>query len=190
MKKSIFLTMLFCLLAISAFAQNKKTNDFSGSWTLDVGKSKLDERARVESMTLNVSQTEKELKVESATKRAPTPEGEMAGGGQPRGGGMGGGRMGGGFGGDGTAVYNLDGKETTSEISGGQMTGKSAMKADFAGDKMKLTTTRKINSQMGDLTLVTKETWELMDGGKTLKVVRESETPRGNTTTEMIFTKK
>ncbi len=186
MKKTIFLTAMFCLLAISAFAQNKKANDFSGSWSLDASKSKLDERARVESMTLNVSQTEKELKVESATKRAPRPEGEMAGGGQPRGGGLGGGRMGG----DGTAVYSLDGKETTSEISGGQMTGKAAMKAEFAGDKLKLTTTRKISAQMGEMTLVTKETWELLDGGKTLKVVRESETPRGNTTTEMIFTKK
>ena len=190
MRKSIFLTMMFCLLAISAFAQDKKTKDFSGHWTLDVTKSKLGERARVESMTLNVSQTEKELKVETATKRAPRPDGEMSGGQGRAGGGMGGGRMGGGFGGDGTAVYSLDGKETTSAISGGQMNGTAAMKAELNSDKLKLTTSRKISSQMGDLTLVIKETWELMDGGKTLKIVRESETPRGTTSTEMVFTKK
>ena len=194
MKKTIFLTAMFCLLTISAFAQDKKTKDFSGTWTLEVSKSKLDERMRVESMTLNVSQTEKELKVESATKRAPRPEGDMPGsgggnGGQPRGE-MGGGRMGGGMGGDGTTVYSLDGKETTATANVGQQGGTTAMKAEVASDKLKLVTTRKINSPMGELTLVTKETWELLDGGKTLKVVRESETPRGNTTIEMIFTKK
>jgi hypothetical protein len=185
MKKTIFLTAMLCLLAISAFAQNKNTKDFSGNWTLDAAKSKLDERARIESMTLNVSQTEKELKVETAVRRAPRPEGET-GGGQARGG-MGGGRMGGGFGGDGTAVYSLDGKETNAT---GQNGGTSTLKAAFAGDKLNLTTTRKINSPMGEATIVTKETWELLDGGKTLKVFRESETPRGKSSTEMVFTKK
>jgi len=174
MKKSVFLTTMFCLLAISAFAQDKKTKDFSGSWTLDVSKSKLDERSRVESMTLNVSQTEKELKIETATKRAPRPEGETPGGGMGRGGG---GRMGGG---DGTTVYSLDGKETTSPLSGGQSGGTAAMKAEFNNDKLKLTSTRKISSPMGDFTLIIKETWEILYGGKSLKIVRESETPRGN----------
>ncbi|MBA2736183.1 MAG: hypothetical protein H0U50_05250 [Pyrinomonadaceae bacterium] len=185
MKKSVFLTTMFCLLAISAFAQDKKTKDFSGSWTLDVSKSKLDERVRIESMTLNVSQTEKELKIETATKRAPRTEGEMPNGGMRRGGG--GGRMGGG---DGTTVYSLDGKETTSPLSGGQSGGTAAMKAEFNNDKLKLTSTRKISSPMGDFTLITKETWEILDGGKSLKIVRESETPRGNVSSQMIFTKK
>jgi len=188
MKKSIFLTAMFCLLAISAFAQDKKATDFSGNWTLDVSKSKLDERARIESMTLNVSQTGKELKVESATKRAARPEGETPGGGMGRGEG---GRMGGGFGGDGAAVYSLDGKETTAPVSGGQASGVTTTKAEFDKDnKLKVTSTRKISSPMGDFTFTTKETWEITDGGKTLKIVREMETRRGNATSEMVFTKK
>jgi hypothetical protein len=187
MKKSIILTAIFCLLAISAYAQEKKATDFSGNWTLDVSKSKLDERARIESMTLNVSQTGKEIKVETATKRAARPEGETPGGGMGRGGE----RPGGGFGGDGAAVYNLDGKEMTMPASGGQPGGLTTVKAEVDKDnKLKVTSTRKISSPMGDFTFTTKETWEITDGGKTLKIVREMETRRGNMTSEMVFTKK
>src|SRR5215204_7573455 len=105
MKKVLFFTAFVCLLAISAFAQDtKKAADFSGSWTLDVSKSKLDERARIESMTLTVAQTAKDIKVDSKTTRTPRPDGAAGGSG------MGGGR--GGFGGDSSMTYTLDGKAT------------------------------------------------------------------------------
>jgi hypothetical protein len=186
MKKSIFLMSIFCLSAISAFAQDNKPTDFSGIWTLDAAKSKLDERMRVESMTLNVKQTEKELTVETAIKRAERPEGEM-----PNGGMRGGGRMGGGFGGgNGTIIYNLDGKEMTTPVSAGQSDGVATTKAEFEKGKLKVNTNRNISSPMGDFKLTTKEIWEILDGGKTLKIIRDMETPRGNRTSEMVFTKK
>jgi hypothetical protein len=180
MRKVLFLTAFVCLMAISAFAQDKKAADFSGGWTLDVSKSKLDERARIESMTMTVAQTDKDIKIETATKRLPPPDG---GGGMGRGGGFGGG--------DGTTVYTLDGKETSTEVEGRMGKVPVKLKAELEKDgKLKLTRTSTFNTQMGEMTMTTKETWSLSDDGKTLTVKRESETPRGTNSSEMVFTKK
>lgn len=186
MKKILVLPAMICLLAVFAMAQDKKAADFSGKWTLDASKSKLDERMRVESMTLTVTQTDKEIKVETATKRAPLPEGENPGGGGMRQGG--GGR--GGFGGDGTTVYSLDGKETTvnQESPMGAIPVKLKAKNEGAG-KLTLSSSRTFNSQMGEVTMTTTESWELVDGGKGLKVKRETSSPRGTQVMEMYFTK-
>jgi hypothetical protein len=191
MKKTIFLAAFVCLTAISAFAQdNKKAADFSGSWTLDVSKSKLDERARIESMTMTVTQTDKDIKIETATKRLPPPEGAGGGGGQ--GGGMGRGGMGrGGFGGgDGTTTYTLDGKETSIEADGPMGKIPVKLKAELEAGKLKLSSSRTFNTQMGEVTMTTKETWTLSDDGKTLTVKRDTESPRGTNSSEMVFTKK
>jgi hypothetical protein len=187
MKKIFFLAAFVCLMAFAAFAQDKKA-DFSGTWTLDTSKSKLDERARVESMTMTVAQTDKDIKIETATKRLPPPEG-AGGNGQGGGGGMGRGM---GFGGgDGTTSYTLDGKETSTEVEGrmGKMPVK--LKAELEKDgKLKLSRSSTFSGQMGEITVTTKETWSLSDEGKTLTVKRESETPRGTNSSEMVFTKK
>ena len=184
MKKTIFLTAIVCLLAISAFAQKKV--DYSGNWTLDVSKSKLDERARIESMTMTVTQTDKDIKVETATKRTPPPadvQGNGQGGGMRRGGGFGGG--------DGTTTYTLDGKDTITETETpmGKMPVK--LKAELEKDgKLKLNQSRTFNSPAGEVSLTTKETWTLAEDGKTLTVKRDTESPRGTNSSEMIFTKK
>jgi TonB family protein len=57
-------------------------------------------------------------------------------------------------------------------------------------DKLNLSSVRKINTQMGETTITVRETWELADGGKTLKVSRTMESPRGTQSSELIFTKK
>ena len=182
MKKTIFLTAIICLSAISAFAQKKA--DFSGSWTLDTTKSKLDERARIESMTMTVTQTDKDIKVETTTKRIPPPA-DAQGNGQ--GGGM---RRGGGFGGDGTTTYTLDGKETkiTQQTQMGEIP--VMLKAKIDEGKLKLNQSRTFNSPMGEVSMTTKETWTLAEDGKTLTVKRDTESPRGTNSSEMVFTKK
>ena len=182
MKKVLFLMALVCLAAFSALAQ--KQADFSGSWALDVSKSKLDERARIESMDLTVVQTDKDIKVETATKRLPPPEG--AGNGQ--GGGRGMGR--GGFGGDGTNTYTLDGKETSIEEESRMGKIPVKLKAEMDGGKLKLSSVRTINTPNGEVSVTTKETWTLSDDGKTLTVKRDTESPRGTNSSEMVFTKK
>jgi hypothetical protein len=40
------------------------------------------------------------------------------------------------------------------------------------------------------MSIKTTETWELQDDGKTLKVVRDMETPRGTQSSEMVFVRK
>ncbi len=191
------------VMTSAALAQSKTTN-FAGTWELDVAKSKLLERMRVESMTLNVSQTDKEIKVETNSKRAARLEGQappaepgggMGGGmrqgaGMGRPGGGGGGMMGGG---NGTVSYSLDGKEkiVESEMPAGMPPSSQALKANLEKDgKLKLSSSRSFETPNGAMTTKTTETWELTDGGKTLKIMRDMETPRGMQSSEMYFTKK
>ena len=179
----VLMTMLTLVLAVAAISAQDRTAGFAGTWTLDASKSKLDERMRIESMTLTVAQTDKELKVETKTKRAPRPEGET-GGGQGRG--MGRGGFGGG---DGATVYSLDGKETKveQETPAGKIP--VVYKANLEKGKLTLSSSRTISGQMGEMTITTKETWSLSEDGKTLTVKRETETPRGTQSSEMVFTK-
>lgn len=191
MKMRIVLTAILTLvLAAAISAQDRTAANFAGTWTLDAGKSKMDERARgsIESMTWTVTQTEKELKIETKTKRAARPEGEMSGGGGGQGRGMG--RGGFGAGGDGTTVYSLDGKETKAEQETAMGKIPVSYKANLEkGGKLTLNSSRTFSTQMGEMTVTTKETWTLSEDGKILTVKREIQTPRGAQTSEMVFTK-
>ncbi len=179
MKKLFFLTALFCLFSVAAFAQ--KAASFSGTWTLDAAKSKLGERSRIESMTLTVAQTEKELRVETATTRQAPPADAPAGG-----------RMGrGGFGGgDSTVTYSLEGKETVVEIDGPNGKVPVKYKASLDGGKANLSSSRSFSGPMGEISITTKETWSLSGDGKTLTIEKEQTTPRGTNTSTLVFVKK
>jgi hypothetical protein len=183
MKKIFFLAAMFAAFAIAGYAQAKPT-DFSGTWNLDIPKSQLNERMRVESMTLTVGQTDKELKVTTEIKRPAPPADAPQGGPGGRG-------MGRGFGGgDGTVTYSLDGKETIVEVDGpnGKMPIKYTGKIE--GGNANLSSSRTFSGQMGEVTVTTKDTWTLSADGKTLTVVRDQTTPRGNSTSTMVFAKK
>ena len=188
MKKIFFLAAVVCLSAVAGFGQAK--TDFSGTWNLDAAKSKLDERMRVESMTLTVVQTDKELKVTTETKRMPPPadapapagSGASTAPGPGSGAGSGGGRgMGRGFGGggDGTITYALDGKETVVEVDGPN--GKMPVKynAAFETGKATLTSSRTFNTPNGEIAVTSKDVWTLSADGKVLTVVQERTSPRG-----------
>lgn len=71
----------FCLIAGALAVSAQQKTDYSGSWTLDVSKSKLSERSPVESMTMDVTQTDNDISVDTKTVRKPRPEGEGRGGG-------------------------------------------------------------------------------------------------------------
>jgi len=189
MKKLVFLLAAFCLLSIGALAQGKMP-DYSGEWSLDKSKSTLSDRMKnIESMTMTVAQSDKELKITTAAKRgAPPAGGPPAGGGGPGAGGGGGRGMGGGMG-DQTLTYSLDGKETSAEVQGGMGTSTVKMIAKMDGAKLNLTNSRTVNSQMGEVKITTKETWELQADGS-LKVKRDTESPRGSESNELVFTKK
>jgi len=178
---------MFAAFTIAGFAQAKPT-DFSGTWSLDIPKSQLDVRMRVEALTMTVVKTDKELKVTNEIKRAAPPADAAA----PSGGaGSGGGRgMGRGFGGDGTVVYSLDGKETTVEVDGPNGKLPIKYKATMEGGKANLSSLRTFSGPNGEMTFTTKDVWTLSDGGKTLTVAREQVTPRGTSTSTMVFVKK
>ena len=178
MKKFFLLTAVFCLMAVSALAQSK--TDFSGTWTLDSGRSKLDERARIESITLTVAQTASDIKVETATKRLPPPA-DAPQGGTGRGGGRGG---------DGTSVYTLDGKETTIQQEGPMGSVPVRLTAKLDGGKLNLSRSSTINTPAGEVSISNKETWTLSEDGKTLTIEREMSSPRGTSSSTLVFTKK
>ena len=182
MKKLLFLTAAVCLFSIAAIAQGRKA-DFSGSWTLDVSKSKLEERARIESMTMTVTQTDKDIKVDSKTVRAARPEGAPGGGG-----GMG---RGGGFGsGDASTSYSLDGKETKTEQDSPMGKVPVTFKARLEAGKLNLSSSRTVTTPNGEMTSTTKEDWSISEDAKTLTVAREQTTPRGTSSSTMVFVKK
>ena len=190
MKKLSVLSAIFCLFlaAGTVFAQDKEDN-FAGRWELDAGKSKLPERMRVESMALNVSQSDQEIRVKTTVKRAARPDTGNRGG-------NGGMRQGGGMsGGDGTVIYSLVGGARTGTVVKPEnaidtpSSGKPIAALENDG-KLKLSSSRKINSEMDEFTVTTEEFWELIDGGRGLRITRETETPRGKQSSEMYFTKK
>lgn len=193
MKRATILTAVFSLfLAVTAVSAQVKTADFSGAWELDAGKSKLGEQARIESVTMTVSQTGKDLKVEKTTKRAMRNAGETRGGEIPNTGGMGR-RVEGNFTAGNmtqTLAYSLEGKETKEEIPGFPgMT--STLTAKWEKDsKLVLTSSRKAETPSGTVTMTTTEKWSLSPDGKVLTVVREQDSPRGKVSTEMVFNKK
>ncbi len=197
MKRFVVLSAVFCLLSIAAFGQAKPA-DYSGEWSLDKAKSTLPDRMKnIESMTMTVAQTDKDIKITTSSKRGAPPQGAggpPAGGAPPAGGpgsGGGGGRgMGGGGGmGDQTLTYTLDGKETSAEVAGGMGTSTVKTSAKMEGGKLNLTNSRTFNSQMGEMKVTAKETWELQSDGS-LKVKRDIESTQGTQSAEMVFTKK
>lgn len=198
MKKNLILAAVFSLLAVVGIsaqdtakpvdtpkpADTAKATDFSGKWTLDVSKSKLDERQRIESMTLSVSQKEKEVTTESEIKRTPPPNNMTPGAGR--------GGMGGGLAGTGPEkhTYSLEGKETTEEANAGGMPVAAKLKAELKKDgTLSLSLVRKINTPMGEAEISTKDVWTLSADGKVLTIAREQTSPRGSFSSTMVLNK-
>lgn len=188
MKKLLFLTGAVLLFSVSAFAQGAgkvSTRDFSGVWNLDVSKSKLDERSRIESQTMTVSQIGNDLKVTTETKRKEPPaDAAAAGGGAGRSGGRG-------FQSPiETTTFTLDGKETTTqrETPRGSIPTKHTAMLDQG--RVRISSSSTFTGQNGEVTMTSKETWTMSDDGKTLTVERESNSPRGASASTMVFVKK
>ena len=175
MRKSFVLAATFCLL-LMAFSVSAATK-YAGDWKLDLSKSEMGQRSRIESMTMNVTQTDTELTYKRTAKLA---EGD---------GGQGGGRRRGLGGNAGSVTYDLTGKETSAEIGGGRFTGKATYKAETKDGKLVLTTTRTFETPNGTRNIKTVETWSLSEDGKTLTIASETNTPRGSRSSKMVFTK-
>jgi hypothetical protein len=132
-----------------------------------------------------VTQDDKQLTVE--TKRSGGEGGGPGASGSPgRGGGGRGGMMG-----PQKLTYSLDGKKTTMEAQGPMGNSTIDLEAKWNGEqKLELKNVRHANFQGNAVDFTTKETWELADAGKTLKIHRISESPRGTNETKWVLTKK
>jgi chitinase len=137
--------------------------NYAGTWALD--KSKSGELPRMwqnaDSIQMDVTQNDKTLGVTVKGGR-----------------------------GDETLNYNLDGTPSTVDM-GGRMPGKATLAAKVNADgSVELKTQREVNFQNNPVTLKTTEVWQLADGGKTLKVKRTSESPRGTQESNLVFAKR
>jgi hypothetical protein len=179
MRKTLFTATSLCALLMVFSALALAQGSFAGTWELDKSKSKMNERmaAALKSQTLTVTQDDKEIKADRKTEMdAP------AGGGPGGGGGRGGGMMGGAP----NSTYKLDGSEVVTENPRGKM----SSKAKLAGGKLEVKTVNNVNFNGNEMTINGSETWELADGGKTLKITQVRETPNGAMETTMVYSKK
>lgn len=203
MKKVSVLLSVFCLLlAAGAVSAQTGARSFAGTWEINIAKSKLPERTRIEALTMNVSQTDDALTIETVVKRgAPDSMAQVdaSGGMRPDGnraarrGGAGGSVAGGGIANFPASVtYNLAGNPVTveSESAAGMPSSAVTLNANFEKDgRLKLVQDNKITGAGGEFTVKTVDTWELSADGKVLKIARELTTPRGAQTAEMFFVK-
>ena len=172
---------------VFALAAHAAAPNFAGTWTLDKSKSQgLSQRwQNAESVTWNVTQTDKEITIDEKVTGGGGPGGP---GGPPPGGGQGGG-MGPGRGMmGGPRTFNLDGSETTGDMG----RGKFARKATLSSDGKTLELVSKLTFQTPDgneVTTTSNDKLTLSADGKSLTVVRHSESPRGAQDSTLVFNK-
>jgi hypothetical protein len=187
---------------VFALAAHAAAPNFAGTWTLDKSKSQgLNPRwQNAESVTWNVTQTDKEITIEEKVTGGggpggpgpggPPPAGAPAAGGPPPGGGPGGGGggRGGGMMGGGPRTFNLDGTETSGETPRGKWVRKVTVAAD--GKTLELVQKSTFQGQDGnEMSLASSDKLTLSTDGKVLTVVRHSESPRGPQDSTLVFNK-
>jgi hypothetical protein len=180
MKRLFLIAGLTAFLSLAALAAAGDSPNFSGTWTLDKAKSQgLDPRMQAaESVSCVITQDDKNISIEW----------KVVGGQPPAGGGPGGGGGGMGRGAGGPRVYNLDGKEATTEAGGGTST----LKATWSGDgkTLELVSVRAGNFNGNEFKATTTDKLSLSEDGKTMTVNRHSESPRGTTDSTLVLNKQ
>jgi hypothetical protein len=183
MRKTICALSLLGALVLASAVNAAAPTSFAGTWALDKSKSQgLSSRDQgADSVSWTITQTDKEITIEQKVTG-----GAMASGGGP--GGPGGGGRGGGMGG-GPRTYNLDGSETTADMGRGKAVRKASWSKD--GKTLELSSKSTFQGQDGaEVTSTSNDKMQLSGDGKTLTVIRHSESPRGTQDTTYVFTKQ
>ena len=173
-------------LAVLAASAAAPAN-FAGTWSLDKAKSQgLSQRMQgADKVTWTITQDEKTISIDQKTEGgAPPAGGGGGGGGTGGGGGMGGGRPP-----AGPTAYNLDGSETTADVTG-RMTGKSTFKATWAGTNLELSRKSVLNGPNGEMTTSESRKLALSGDGKVLTATVHSENPGGPQDSTLVFNKQ
>ena len=185
MKKHILYTTVLSLLLLAVSASAQKTPNFAGTWTLDVANSRISDREKavIAFQTITAVQTDGNISVTTTTKRVPPPDAPKDAAAGSKAAAMGPHSN--------TFAFSFDGKETMASAPGPG--GKSIpvkTSGQWEGSKLILTTSRTVPSRDGggEVTVVTKETWELAPDGK-LIIRREQTGPEGTSTTARVYTR-
>ena len=166
MKRSLIFLTLCTVLMAGVWSVSAAPPNFAGTWMLDKAKSEgLQGNMANLDQTWVITQDAKTINIEITTTGGDQQR-------PPR-----------------KLSYNLDGSETTSEMTG-RITGKNTSKTKWQGDALEISTVLKGNMGGTDFTATTTEHWELADGGKTLKIHRTTESPQGTRETKLTLTKK
>jgi len=173
-------------LAVLAASAAAPAN-FAGTWSLDKAKSQgLSQRMQgADKVTWTIAQDDKTISIDQKVEGGQPPGGGGGGGG----GTGGGGGAGGGRPPAGPTSYNLDGSETTADITG-QMTGKSTFKATWAGSNLELSRKSVLTGPNGEVTTSESRKLALSGDGKVLTATVHSESPRGVTDSTLVFNKQ
>ncbi len=181
MKRFFFAVSAFAALSFVLAVNAAAPASFAGTWELDKSKSQNLPRfwQDAQSITLTITQTDKQVTLETKVVGGGTS-------GAP-GGGPGGGRgFGAGMGGP--ISYNLDGTETTTEGERGKTTTKGGLSKD--GGALELSVKRNFTTPNGDITATTTDKFSLSGDGKILTDNRHSEGPRGPQDSTLVYNKK
>ena len=178
MKRLVLIAGIMAVVFATVAAASAQTKaNFAGTRALDKTKSQgLDQRMADVDVTWTVTQDDAKISIESKVSGGQAPAGGNGGGGR----GMGGPRS-----------YTLDGKEVTAD-AGGQMGGTNTTKATWSTDSktLELSSVRAGSFNGNDFKATTVDKMSLSGDGKTLTVVRHSESPRGTSDSTMVFNKQ
>lgn len=156
---------MFLVVMTAALSVSAAPADFSGTWKRDASKSTLPAGpggGGGGEVTLTVKQEGDNLIATRKTERGET-----------------------------TNTYNLKGGETKNELAG-RVTGTATHKTTWQGEGkiLEINTVTKGNMQGNEFTATAVSHWELMDGGKTLKIHSVRESPQGKVEITEIFVKQ
>jgi GTPase involved in cell partitioning and DNA repair len=162
-KKILAYSSMFLVVMMAAMSASAAGTDFSGTWKLDASKSTMPQGPGGGGGGGEVTLTVKQ-DAKTLTSTRKTERGET------------------------TTTYNLDGSESSSE---GRM-GKSNHKVKWQGDGkiLEINTVTNANIQGNEMTLTSVAHWELLDGGKTLKIHSKTSTPQGDRESTQVFVKQ
>lgn len=195
MRRLFLIAGLMTAFGLAVLAASAASANFAGTWNLDKAKSQgLDPRMQnAESVVWTITQDDKTISIESKVTAGQPPAGAPPAGapaaGNPPAGAAPGGPGGGG--GRGTGMggprsFNLDGKEVTAEVQGGNNT----TKATWATNTLELSSVRTGSRDGTEFKFTTIEKLALSGDGKVLTVNRHSESPRGTTDSTLVFNKQ
>lgn len=185
MKRLFLIAGLMTAFGLAVLAASAASANFAGTWSLDKAKSQGLSQGMMNAASViwTITQDDKQISIDSkvvagqpAAGATPAPAGPGAGGGR---------------GPAGPRIFNLDGKEVSTE-GGGQMGGTNTTKATWSSDgkTLELSSVRAGSRDGTDFKFTTIQKLSLSGDGKVLTANVHSEGRGGPTDSTLVFNKQ